>query len=101
MLIITVLDYILPIYGSKKYGVSKYGIWGSVIGMLIGILFFPPVGMIIGLFLGAFLGELIIGKSELEALKGGFITFIFSLIAIFIKVALSIVFTFYFILYWT
>ena len=46
-----VLDYIFPVISAKKFKATNYGIWGSVIGMIIGIIFFPPFGMISGLFL--------------------------------------------------
>ena len=94
---VTVLDYVLPIMGAKVYKASSFGIWGSIIGMLIGILFFPPFGMILGLFIGAVLGELIAGKKEWEALKIGSVTFFVSMLMIFIKLAVSGIMTFYFI----
>ena len=96
-IVVTFLDYILPIMGVKVYKASSYGIWGSIIGMIFGILFFPPFGMIFGLFIGAVLGELIAGKKEWEALKIGTVTFAASMLMIFIKLALSGVMTFYFI----
>ncbi len=95
----TALDYFLPIWGGKVYGVSKYGIWGSVIGMVIGFFFFPPFGMIVGLFLGAVFGEAVFGKEISEAVKSGWATFLFSLLAILIKLSVSVVFTFYFVSY--
>ena len=39
-LIIFILDYIIPIYTSKKFGASKFGIIGASIGTLVG-LFLP------------------------------------------------------------
>ena len=91
------LDYILPIMGAKMYKASKQGIWFSIIGMLIGMFFFPPFGMILGLLLGAILGELISGKARAEAIKIGFVSFGFSLLSIFIKILLTGVMAFYFI----
>jgi uncharacterized protein len=58
----SVFDYYAPIWGTKKFGGTKYGSWGSTIGLLAG-LFFTPIGMFLGAFLGAFLGE-ILGKTE-------------------------------------
>jgi len=91
------LDYVLPIFGAKLYKASKKGIWFSIFGMLIGIFFFPPLGMIVGLFLGAIVGELLSGKAKAEAVKIGFVSFLFSLLAILIKISLVGVMSFYFI----
>ena len=59
---LSVFDYYAPIWGTKKFGGTKYGSWGSTIGLLVG-LFFTPIGMFLGAFLGAFIGE-ILGKTE-------------------------------------
>lgn len=91
------LDYILPILGAKVYRASNYGIWGSIVGMIAGIIFFPPFGMILGLFAGAVIGELIAGKKEWEALKVGSATFFASMVMIFIKLAVSGVMLYYFV----
>ena len=96
-IVVTFLDYVLPIMGAKVYKASSFGIWGSIIGMIIGILFFPPFGMILGLFIGAVLGELIAGKKKWEALKIGTVTFAASMLMILAKLALSGVMTYYFI----
>ena len=96
-IVVTVLDYVLPIMGAKVYKASGFGIWGSIIGMILGILFFPPFGMILGLFVGAVLGELIAGKEEWQALKVGTVTFVASMLMILAKLAVSGIMTFYFI----
>ncbi|WP_333662841.1 DUF456 domain-containing protein [Chishuiella changwenlii] len=70
------LDYLLPSYFTKKLGGTKYGVWGSILGLIVG-LFFPPIGFIIGPFLGAFLGELLFSKSNTKsALKSAFGSFV-------------------------
>ncbi len=98
-IIVSLGDYFLPLLGAKKYGTSKYGIWGAIIGMIAGIIFFPPFGMILGIFVGAIIGELIAGKKNSRALKAGLATFIGSMTAIFIKLSLSVVMAFYFFVY--
>lgn len=95
-IVVVILDYVLPLLGAKAYKASRSGIWGSVIGMIGGIFFFPPFGMILGLFLGAVAGELLAGKKELEALKVGTVTFLTSILMIFIKLGVSGVMTYYF-----
>jgi hypothetical protein len=90
------LDYLLPIFGAKIFKASKQGIWFSIIGMIIGIFFFPPFGVIIGLLLGAIIGELLAGKAKSEAVKVGLISFLFSLLAILIKITLVGIMAYYF-----
>ena len=95
--VVTVFDYVLPVWGAKVYKSSKYGIWGSIIGMIAGIIFFPPFGMIAGLFIGAVLGELIAGKEHWEALKVGTVTFVASILMILAKLAVSGIMIYYFV----
>jgi len=96
-IIVTALDYIVPAAGAKKYGASKFGFWGAVIGMIVGIIYLPPLGMIIGAFIGAFVGELLIGKQSSAALKAGWGVFIGVMFGILLKLIASGVMTFYFI----
>lgn len=98
-IVVSLGDYFLPLLGAKKYGTSKYGIWGAILGMMAGIIFFPPFGMILGIFIGAIVGELIAGKENSMALKAGLATFIGSMTAVFIKLSLSVVMAFYFFIY--
>ena len=50
--IVTIVDYWIPMYFTKVTGGSKYAERGSMIGMIVGI-FLTPIGMILGAFLGA------------------------------------------------
>ncbi len=96
-IIVTALDFIVPAAGAKKYGASKFGFWGAIIGMIVGIVYLPPLGMIIGAFIGAFVGELLIGKQSSAALKAGWGVFIGVMFGILLKLIASGVMTFYFI----
>ncbi len=59
VLVVTLLDYVLQVYGVKKIGGGRLAVKGSIIGLIIGIIFIPPFGIIIGSFLGAYIGSII------------------------------------------
>lgn len=63
-LVVTLMDYFLPTLMTKQFGGSRYASVGSVLGLIAGIFFFPPLGMIIGPFIGAFCGELINNRAN-------------------------------------
>ena len=92
-----VLDYVIPVYGTKKLQGSKYGILGSAIGLIIGILFFLPFGIIFGPLVGAFLGELVTGKDIARAVKSAMGSLIGFLAGTAIKLVLSITMAYYYV----
>lgn len=95
-LLVALLDYILPLAGAKKLGASRTGIIFAVIGMITGMIFFPPFGIFFGLLIGAFVGELIAGKSQSQAFKAGFVTFLGILTSMVVKLMLAVVMTVYY-----
>ena len=70
VVIVQILDYFIPMLGSKYSGGSRWGTRGCLIGTIVG-LFFMPWGIILGPFLGAFAGELMGGSKTDQALKSG------------------------------
>lgn len=101
-IVIIVIDTIIPVLGTKKYGGTNYGVTGSMIGLVLGILFFPPFGIIIGPFVGAFMGEILKDSTNPnKALKAAYGSFIGFLSSTLLKFVAAIIFTgFYFAIFW-
>lgn len=77
-----VLNYVIPARTNRKYGGTRWGSVGSVIGTLVGMFFIPvPFGFLIGMFLGVFIGELLHDASDKKkawnSTKGAFIGFLY------------------------
>lgn len=68
---VQILDYFIPMMGTRKFGGTRWGTWGCLIGTFAGLFFFPPWGIIIGPFAGAVIGELLGGKETNHAIKAG------------------------------
>ena len=70
VIVAQVLDYFIPILGSKYSGGTRWGSWGAFVGSVLG-LFFLPAGLFLGPFLGAVAGELLGAADLARALKSG------------------------------
>jgi uncharacterized protein YqgC (DUF456 family) len=95
VVLVIVLDYLTPIYGTKKFGGSKYGVWGCTVGFLAAF-WMGPIGIIIGPFIGAFIGELIAGQEASLALRAAVGSFAGFLFGTMIKLIVSAVMAWYF-----
>jgi uncharacterized protein YqgC (DUF456 family) len=93
---VTLGDYLIPLWGAKRYGTSKWGIWGSVAGMAIGLLF-SPFGMLLGALIGAVVVEWLVQKDKQKALKAGWGVIIGSLLGTVLKLGVSGMIAYYFI----
>lgn len=71
MVVISILDYAIPVLGAKRFGSSKEGVWGGMIGVVIGLFFFPPIGIILGPLIGTVMGDLLAGGTFTKALNSG------------------------------
>lgn len=81
-ILIFVLDYFIPAMGAKRFGGTKYGAYGTTIGLIIGLFSPIPFGILVGAFSGAFVGELLYDSKDtnraLKASIGAFIGFLAS-----------------------
>ncbi len=89
VVLVTVLDYIVPVWGTKRFGGTRYGTWGSSAGLVAG-LFFAPAGLLVGPFAGAVIGELFGGRNMKQSLKAGTGAFIGFLTGVLLKLVVSI-----------
>ncbi|MBO5921558.1 MAG: DUF456 domain-containing protein [Bacteroidaceae bacterium] len=89
-LVITIVDYIAPVWFAKKTGGSKYGTWGATIGLVAG-LFLGPLGVIVGPFIGAFIGERIADTPSEKAFGVAFMTFAAFMLTTGIKLVYGVV----------
>ncbi len=81
-LLSAVLNYVIPAKTNKKYGGTRWGSIGSIIGTFVGMIFIPlPFGFLIGMFLGVFVGELLHDQKDKKkawnSTKGAFIGFLY------------------------
>lgn len=76
LVIVSILDYVAPIWFTNLCGGSKQSTRGSMIGMLVGLFVFPPWGLIFGPFVGAFIGEIVAHNATGKALGVAMMSFL-------------------------
>ena len=93
-----ILDYFIPALGTKRFGGSKYGVYGTTIGLLIGLFSPIPFGMLIGAFVGAFIGEVSFAKKNSDkALKASFGSLLGFFVSASLKFGVGLVYFWFFI----
>lgn len=98
---ITVLDYVVPIWGTKRFGGTKAGVRGSTIGLILGLVaafvvpFVGVFGVLLGPFLGAYIGEKNAGTQDSKAWRSAFGSFLGLLAGTFVKVIYALVMMFF------
>lgn len=94
VVITLLLDYLVPLWGTKRFGGSKYGIWGCTLGF-IAAFWMGPLGIIIGPFIGAFIGEMIAHQDSQKAFRAALGSFVGFLMGSFLKLVVC-----FFVLYY-
>jgi uncharacterized protein YqgC (DUF456 family) len=94
MIVTMILDYVVPIQGTKRFGGTKYGVWGCTIGFLAAF-WMGPAGVVIGPFVGAFIGELLANQNSAHALKAAFGSFVGFLLGSFLKLVVCFFMLYY------
>lgn len=90
MLLVSAIDIVIPILGAKQFGASREGVIGGVLGIIIGVFFFPPVGIILGPLVGTIVGDMIAGGTFAAAFNSGLGSLIGFLVGTSIKLAYSV-----------
>ena len=86
--VVTVLDYYVPVWGTRKFGGSKWGMYGSGIGLLVG-LFLGPAGLFVGAFAGAFVGEFLHQQDPARSFRAAVGSFVGLMAGIVMKVCIA------------
>jgi uncharacterized protein YqgC (DUF456 family) len=94
LVLLTLLSYALEFaagyFGAKRFGATKWGAFGAVIGAIAGV-FFPFPGLIVGPVVGALAGELVAGKRLVSAGRAGWGTLLGNLAGMLGKLTIGLV----------
>ena len=90
-IIIQLADFLANAYFVKKSGGNNLSILGAFLGLLAGMIFLPPLGIIIGPFFGVLVVEYINNRDRDQSLKTALATLVAYLGSGFIKFVLQII----------
>jgi uncharacterized protein YqgC (DUF456 family) len=101
-IIVSLADNILPLLGAGRFGGSRAGVWGSIVGLVVGLFIAPPWTIFLGAFAGAVAGEYLADLNLRKALYAGWGVFLGAAAAIALKLAYASLALFYFVkaLFW-
>ena len=101
VVVIQILDYFIPAWGTKKFGGTKAGVRGSTIGLIVGVVVLPILGVVIGPFgligilagpfVGAYIGEKMSGVDDNLAWRSAIGSFVGFVAGTLLKVVYSLV----------
>lgn len=79
VIVVTLLDFFLTPWMTRRFGGSKAGSWCALLGLVVGMFLPWPVGPLLGPFAGALIGEIVFAKKDTatatSAALGSFLSF--------------------------
>lgn len=94
--VVILLDYLVPLYGTKRFGGTKYGLWGCSLGFLAAF-WMGPWGIVFGPFIGAFIGEWLANRDAPQAMQAAIGSLVGFLFGTGIKLVTCLVMGYYFV----
>lgn len=71
-LVSMLLDFLASAYGASRFGSTRWGVLGSIVGGIAGLVAFNVPGLVLGVFLGAAAGEMFFARKDLHrSLRAG------------------------------
>jgi len=86
------VDHLSGILGAKYGGASKKGMIYGFIGLIIGIIVFPPFGGFLGVFAGVLVAELLNNRSQGEAVTAAAGSLFGSILGVAVNTILAVIF---------
>lgn len=84
-------DFVMGVWGARRFGASWKGAMGAFIGAFVGFFIPPPLfWLIVGPVIGAIIGEMAAGRSFRDGGKAGIGTVVGGIIAFALKFGLSV-----------
>jgi uncharacterized protein YqgC (DUF456 family) len=65
------LNYLGNLLGARKFGASRMGMIGAIVGLIPGLLLLGPFGVVVGPMIGAVVFEMLAGRQLNAALRSG------------------------------
>ncbi len=63
------VDFFSGLIGTKLGGGTRKTVMAGLLGLVVGLIFFPPFGAFVGLFSGVFIAEIVQFRDSMKALK--------------------------------
>ena len=96
LVLIFSVDFLAAAAATRRFNGSKQAAWGAILGTILGLIFFGPLGIVIGPFLGAVVAELVRGIEINQAIRVGFGTLVGILGGTVLKLSAEILMIVYF-----